>query len=171
MKNTTIIVIMVATISMAGCGKKSSSSSATPPTQAEAASSSLPVSQAALTAWQHGDRAEAISNFLAANWSSRPLFAVGSKLNVNEDQFKALSEADRAEMITQLDSLKELAAAVGHAGLDSASKGDVTQARKDFTSVKQFGAALESPDYSLIVQDIGKAFGKMSDTELTKLGK
>ena len=41
MKNTTITVIMAATILIAGCGKKSSSSSATPQAQAEAASSGL----------------------------------------------------------------------------------------------------------------------------------
>jgi predicted small lipoprotein YifL len=43
MKNTTITMIMAATILIAGCGKKSPSSSATPPpAQADAASSAYP---------------------------------------------------------------------------------------------------------------------------------
>src|ERR1035441_6566633 len=128
MKNTTMTVIMAATILIAGCGKKSPSSSTTPPpAQAEAASSS-PIAQPALTAWQQGDKTAAVSSFLAADWSARPLFAVGSTLSLSEAQFKALSDADRqaksTEMTAQLGSLKQLAAAVAQAGLDAASKGD-----------------------------------------------
>src|ERR1035441_2937394 len=110
MKNTTMTVIMAATILIAGCGKKSPSSSTTPPpAEAEAASSS-PVAQAALTAWQQGDKAAAVSSFLAADWSARPLFAADSPLSLSESQFKALSDADRQaksrEMMTQLPDRK-----------------------------------------------------------------
>jgi hypothetical protein len=175
MKNAIIIGVMAATILIAGCGKKSSSSSAMPPTaQAETVLSSSPVSQPALTAWQQGDKAAAVSNFLATDWSARPLFAAGSTLSLSEAQFKALSDADRQaksnEMTAQLGSLKQLAAAVAQAGLDAASKGDAPQARKDFTSLKQFGAALESSDYMLIVQLVGKGIEKRGDTELAKIG-
>jgi hypothetical protein len=176
MKNAIITGIMVATILIAACGKKSPSSSATPPPPAQAdATSSSPVAQPALTAWQQGDKAEAVSNFLAANWSARPLFAVGSTLSLSEAQFKALSDAERqarsTEMTAQLGSLKQLAAAVAQAGLDAASKGDASQARKDFTSLEQFGAALESSDYMLIVQLVGKGIEKRGDTELGKVGQ
>jgi len=159
MKNAIITGVMAAIILMAGCGKKSPSSSTTPPpAQADAASSS-PVAQPALTAWQQGDKAAAVSSFLAADWSAHPLFAAGSTLSLSESQFKALSDAERqaksTEMTAQLASLKQLAAAVAQAGLDAASKDDAPQARKDFTSLKQFGAALESSDYMLIVQLVG----------------
>ena len=175
MKNTTITVIMAATILIAGCGKKSPSSSATPPpAQADAASSS-PAAQPALTAWQQGDKAAAVSSFLAADWSARPLFAADSPLSLSESQFKALSDADRqtksSAMMSQLDSLKQLAAAVAQAGRDAASKGDTAQAKKYFTSLKQCGTALSSPGCLQIVQLVGKAFDKLSDKETAKIGQ
>jgi len=127
-----------------------------------------------LTAWQQGDKAAAVSNFLAADWSARPLFAGGSTLSLSEAQFKALSDADRqaksTEMTAQLGSLKQLAAAVAQAGLDAAAKGDASQARKDFRSLKQFGAALDSLDHMLLVQLVGKGIEKRGDTELGKIG-
>ena len=173
MKNVIITGVVAATVLIVGCDKKdgSSGSSATSPTAQADAASPLPAAQPALTAWKQGDKAAAVSSFLAADWSARPLFASGSTLNLTEDQFKALSEADRHDMLTQLASLKQLAASVGQAGLDAVSKGDAAQARKNFTSVKQFGAALQSPNYTLLVQQVGKAFEKMSDTELEKIGR
>jgi len=178
MKNTTITIIMAATILIAGCGKKNSSSgsSATPPTaQADAASSSSPVSQPALTAWQQGEKAAAVSSFLAADWSARPLFAAGSALSLNENQFKALSDADRqaksSELTAQLASFKQLASAVAGAGRDAASKGDVALARKYFTSLKECGTALDSPDCMDILRLVGRSFKKLADTELAKIGQ
>jgi predicted small lipoprotein YifL len=172
MKNTTITVIMAATILIAGCGKKSPSSSATPP---PAQTDASPAARPALTAWQQGDKATAVSSFLAADWSARPLFAADSSLSLSESQFKALSDAERqaksSDMMSQIDSLKQLAQAVVQAGHDATSKGDATQARKCFTSLKQCGTALESPDCMQLVQLVGKAFVKMSDTELTKIGQ
>lgn len=175
MKCTPITVVMAATILIAGCDKKSPSSTTTPPpAQADAASSS-PAAQPALAAWQQGDKAAAVTGFLAADWSTRPLFAADSPLSLSESQFAALSDADRQAKSTvltaQLDSFKELAAAVRHAGTDAASKGDVAQARKCFASLKQCGTALSSPDCLSLVQLVGKAFIKMSDAELAKIGQ
>jgi hypothetical protein len=176
MKNTIITAVMAAAILVAGCGKKSSTSSATPPpAQAEAAASSSPVSQAALAAWQIGDGAAAVSSFIAADWSARPLFAAGSALSLSEDQFKELSYAGRqaksGEMAAQLDSLKRLAATVAQAGRDAASKGDAAQARKYFTSLKQCGKALDSADYSSLVQIVGQSLQKKADAELAMIGQ
>ena len=176
MKNTTITVIMAATILIAGCGKKSPSSSATPPpAQADAVSSSSPISQPALTAWQQGDKAAAVSSFLAADWSARPLFAADSPLSLTESQFAALSAADRqakSSVVTaQLDSFKQLAAAVRQAGSDDTSKGDAAQARKCFTALKQCGTALASPDCLSLVQLVGQGLIKRADTELAKIGQ
>jgi major membrane immunogen (membrane-anchored lipoprotein) len=173
MKNAIITGVMAATILMAGCGKKSPSSSATPPPSQPGAASSSPVAQSALTAWQHGDKDTAVSSFLAADWSVRPLFVGDSTLTLTEGQFKALSDSDREaksrDMMSQIASLKQLAQAVAQAGLDAASKGDAPQARKDFTSLKQFGAALVSSDYMLLVQLVGKGIEKRGDTELAKI--
>jgi len=178
MNNTIITGVMAAFFLMAGCGKKSSSSSSPatpPPPQAEAASSSSPISQPALSAWQQGDKAAAVGDFLAADWSARPLFAAGSALSLTEDQFTALGDADRqaksSEMTAQLDSFKRLAAAVAQAGRDAASKGDAAQARKYFTSLKQCGAALDSPDCLRLVQLVGQGMKTRADTELAKIGQ
>jgi hypothetical protein len=181
MKHSITIGVMAAAVLLAGCGRKngSSGSSATPPTvKADVALSSLPILQPALTAWQQGDKSTAVSSFLAADWSARPLFAAGSPLSLSDDQMHALrahSEADyeakSRELLTELTHLKQLAKAVEEAGRDAASKGDVAQGRKDFTSLKQFGTALDSPDYVLIVQLVGRASKKMADTELATIGQ
>jgi hypothetical protein len=128
-----------------------------------------------MTAWQQGDKSTAISSFLAIDWSARPLFAPDSTLSLSEGQLKALSDADRqarsSEMMSQISSLKQLAAAVAQAGRDAASKGDSAQARKCFMSLKQCGTALDSADNLLMVQLVGQACKKMADTELAKIGQ
>jgi major membrane immunogen (membrane-anchored lipoprotein) len=175
MKNSSITVIMAATILIAGCGKKSPNSSTPPPSTPAVAASASPAAQPALTAWQQGDKASAVSSFLAADWSSRPLFAADSSLNLSEGQFKALSVAERdaksKEMMAQIATLKQMAQAVVQAGHEAISKGDTAQARKCFTALKQCGLALESPDGMQLVQLVGKAFVKMSDTESAKIGQ
>ena len=104
------------------------------------------------------------------------MFAPGSALSLSDAEFSSLPVTDQQlkdskEMVPQLDLLKQLAAAVIQAGRDAAAKGDITQARKYFTSLKQFGAALDSPDYTRIVQLVGQAFGQMADKELAKVGQ
>jgi len=178
MKIQTISAVMAVTILLAGCGKQNTpsgtASSTTNGQTSVPAVAAAPVAQAAMSAWQQGDKAAAVSSFLAADWSSRPLFASNSLLSLTEDQFKALSEADRQTRsgeIRQLDSMKQLAAAVAQAGRDAATKGDTAQAQKCFTALKQCGAALSSPDSLSLVQLVGKALNKMADTELAKIGK
>jgi hypothetical protein len=172
MKNIILTVIMAATILTVGCGKQSPGSSATRP---PASTNTSATAQPALTAWQQGDKAAAITNFLAADWSAHPLFAAGSSLNLSESQFKALSDTEREakskDMMAQIASLKQMAQAVMQAGEDAAAKGDTTQARKCFTSIKQCGTALESPDCMLLVQLVGKAFEQMGISRLAKIGQ
>jgi hypothetical protein len=166
MKTTTISAVLSLSLLLAGCGKKTSPPSSTP-------SSAAPVTESTLTAWQQGDTPKAVSNFVETDWSGRPLFAASSTLSLTEEQFKALSDAERqaksAEMMSQLESVRKLGAAVAQAGRDAASKGDTAQARKYFTSLKQCGTALDSPDCLSVVQLVGKAFKKMADTELAKI--
>ena len=101
------------------------------------------------------------------------MFASDSTLSLSEGQFVALSNAERqsksGEMMSQLASLKQLARAVAQAGRDAASKGDTAQARKHFTSLKQCGTALDSPDCLRIVQLVGQALKKMGDAELANI--
>jgi len=168
MRAITINTLLGFSLLLAGCGKKAN---------APTASSSSPaaVAQPALTAWQQGDQSAAISSFVATDWSSRPLFPPNSPLSLSEDQFKALSNGERqsksAEMMPQVDSLKRLAAAVAQAGREAASKGDTVLARKHFNSLKQCGAALNSPDGLRLVQLVGQGLQKLADAELAKIGQ
>jgi len=168
---------MAVAILLVGCSKQNISSGNSPSPAKERASAAFmsPVAQAALSSWQRGDQSAAVSSFLAADWSVRPIFASDSVLNLTEDKFKSLSVADQqaksAEIGNQLGSLKRLAAAVTQAGRDAAAKGDTTQAQNYFTSLKQCGAALNSPDSLIIVQLVGNSLDKMADTELAKIGK
>lgn len=177
MKIQAISTIIAAILLSAGCSKKNTTSG-TPQSAAKeqmSAASSSPVSQAAMAAWQQGDKPTAISTFLAADWNARPLFASDSVLSLTEGQFKSLSDTERklksAEMMKQIDSLKQLAAAAAQSGREAAAKGDTTQAQKCFTSLKQFGMALSGPECLSLVQIVGKGFARMADTELAKMSK
>lgn len=168
MKTTTRNAVLAVSILAAGCGKQ-------PVAPSSAPSATAPVTQSATTAWQQGDKTTAISSFVETDWSSRPLFASSSPLSLTEDQFKALSDAERpaksGEMFSQLDSLKQLAAAVAQAGRDAASKGNVAQARKYLASLKQCGAALDTSNSLALVRLVGQGMKKRADTEMSTLAQ
>jgi hypothetical protein len=167
-----IITGAMAAIMFAGCSKNVSSGGSTtsPTAQADA------ILQPALTAWQQGDKATAVSNFLAADWSDRPSSVSGSILSLTKDQYHALSDADRqaksVQVTAQLKALRDMTEhGVEQAGLDAASKGDSAQARKCFMSLKQCGTALDSPDVMQIVQLTGQALKKIADKEMAKISQ
>ncbi len=166
MKPTAIFTIVTASLLLAGCSKQSASPGSPPSTAAA-------VTQSAITAWQQGDKAAAVTRFVETDWTSRPLFASGSALSLTEDQFKALSNSERqtksGEMMPQLDSLKQLAAAVAQAGQDAAAKGDAAQARKHFAALNECGAALDSSDSLALVRLVGQGLKKRAVTEMSKL--
>ena len=163
MKTIAIVTVLAASL-LAGCGKKPASQSTPPSTVA-------PVTQSAMTAWQQGDKAAAVTSFVGTDWSSRPLFASDSTLSLSEDQFKSLPdwERRRSEMRPQIDSLKQLAAAVAQAGRDAAAKGDVAQARQHFAALRECGAALDTSDSLAIVRLVGQGMKKRAETEMSKL--
>jgi hypothetical protein len=173
MKKSIIIGVIAVTTWLVGCGNESANSSASQPSARQDSSSRSFTALPALTAWQRGDKAAALANFLSADWNMRPLFPGHSPLSLTEDQFRGLSRAQQdtksQEILTQISSLKQLAQAVAEAGREAASKGDLTHARKSFTSMKQFGAALTDPTCLQVVQLVGKAIEKSSDSELAKL--
>ena len=150
---------MAVAILLAGCGKKGAT----------------PVAQATITAWQEGDTAGAVSNFVAADWSARPLFASDSTLSITEAQVRLLSAADSKtkakDLGLQLDLLKKLAAAVIQAGTNSAAHGDFAQARKYFVSLEQFGTAMNDPAHVKLVQLVGMSIKQRANSELTKIGR
>ena len=150
---------MAVAILLAGCGKKGAT----------------PVAQATITAWQEGDTAKAVSNFVVADWSARPLFASDSTLSLTTDQVRLFSDADSKrkakELGLQLDLLKKLAAAITQAGTNSAAHGDFAQARKYFMSLGQFGAAMNDPGHVKLVQMVGVTIKRRADDELAKIGQ
>ena len=169
--------LIAASLFIAGCRKQppSTTNPAASPPASTAATSAPTGAQSALTAWQQGDQTAAVSNFLATDWSARPLFAEGSTLNLSETQFKALTDADRqaksVEMMAQLATLKQLAQAMVQSGQRAVAQGDPAQARKRFTSLKECGAALRNPTCLQLVQLVGKSFEQLADAELAKLGQ
>jgi hypothetical protein len=153
-----LAALVLIAIALAGCSKKGAST---------------PVVQSVLTAWQHGDHAAAISQFVATDWSRRPLFAPGSVMSLSEAQFDALPKAEAEskmnEFMPQMATIRDLTKGVLQAGNDAAGKGDSAKARKYFESVKQFGGALESPEHLKIVELAGRGIKQMAETELVKV--
>ena len=167
--------VTVAALLIAGCGKKTGApgGGAVPPPAQAAAATASPVAQAILAEWRQGDQTAAVRDFLAADWSARPLFAADSVLSLSEAQFQALSDTDRqaksGELTAQLDSLKKLAVAVAQAGNNALAQGDAPQARKDFNALKQFGSALAGSENLLLAQLTGQAIVKKADAGLAKI--
>jgi len=166
MKTRIITISLGLSLLLASCSRKSS-----PP--ASAPSATAPVASPLIVAWKQGDKSVAISHFVETDWNSRPLFASGSACNLTEAQFRALprekQQQESEEMIAEITSLKELAAATAQAGRDAAWNGDKAQARKYFAALQQCGAALDSSTYSLLVQKVGQALKRISDAELKNL--
>lgn len=178
MKIRTMSVVTAASILLVGCSEQSSSSNEAAPLANEQGSANpvaVPVLQPAMTAWQQGDKSAAVSKFLAADWSARPLFPASSPLGLSADQIKALSAAEKeakaGQMASEVGSLNALLVAAMQAGDDAAAKGDTTQARKYFTALQQCGAVLASPQYPIIVQPIGQAFEARAKAKLAKMGQ
>jgi hypothetical protein len=171
MKITTISMAAAAFVLLVGCSKQniSSGTSSSPTTAA------VPIAQPAMSAWGQGDKTTAVTEFVATDWSLRPLFATNSALSFSEDQFNAFSEAENnvksAELLSQLDLLKQLARAVVQTGDDAAAKGDIPQARKCFNSLDQCGAALNTTNNGRLVQLVGQAFQKLAKSKMTKIGQ
>ncbi len=166
MKTLIFDAVLILALLLVGCGKKASAPNSSSP-------GGVPVAQAALAAWQQGDKLTAVNRFIQADWSAPPLFASESVLSLSEKQFKSLSNSERTaksgEMMAQVESLKKLGTAVADAGREAAAKGGKEQARRNFTSLTQSGTALDSPDCLAIVQLVGKGFKKIGETELAKL--
>ncbi len=67
MKTLIFDAVLILGLLLVGCGKKASAPISSSP-------GGVPVAQAALTAWQQGDKLTAVNRFIQADWSARPLF-------------------------------------------------------------------------------------------------
>ena len=172
-----LAVIICLSAGFVGCGKSGGppATAASPTAQTKSATSAAPATSSILTAWQQGDRASAVRLFLETEWTARPLFPPGSTLALSEQQYAALPASkrasDEAQLLATTQALKGVAAAVAQAGRDASAKGDASQARRYFTSLKQCGQALDSPESLAITRAVGRAVKKLGETELSKLGQ
>lgn len=146
-----------------------------PKPQAIVGSARSPGFESVMTAWQQGDKATAISHFVQVDWTARPLFAPDSALGLSEAQFETVPASSRPakqqELIAHVPILKHIGLAVLEAGKDAAAKKDFDTAKKYFASVQQCGDALSGPDFTLLVQQVGKFINKMADEESAKLSQ
>jgi pantothenate kinase len=148
----------------AGCERKGSA----PGNQAEPSTARTPLEQA-ISAWQQGDRAAAVSRFTEIDWSRGAAFSKNAASSLREKDLATLTPADRQrrmeEVMAQLKELKPLFSAVAQAGKDAAAKKDYAEARRCFTKLNQCGEALDTPDGLLIVKLVGRAAKKMAAKE------
>ena len=166
-QSLTITVLTVGLV-VAGCRQQSNTTPA-----------GTSILQPALAAWQQGDRVGAVSNFVAADWSVGQLFAPDSILSLTETQFHAQVrggvtkigniQAKSDQMIKELQTMKELTAAVAQAGRDAVATNDVALARRHFSSLHQFGTALDSSNSLAILRLDAQAIKRKAEKELATL--
>src|SRR5215469_11173057 len=123
MKHLIRLELVAAVVLLAGGSKGDQTSNAPAPSTVAPQHTvpvSTPVLQPIFTAFQVGNTAQAVDLFTQANWSGRPIFPSGMALGLTDAQFKAIPESERKlkmnEMLTQLDLVKRLAAAISNAG-------------------------------------------------------
>lgn len=167
-----LLTVTVLTLAVVGCRK-----------QTAPVVTATPVAQPALSAWLQGDRGGAVSNFLAADWTAGPLFAPDAILSLTEAEFsgqvkpgwmpgffmKDRIEAARVQMTKEHATLKQLAAAVAQAGRDAAATNDVALARKHFTSLQRFAAAIDTSNSLRILRLDAQPIKKRADNALATL--
>lgn len=153
----TIGIPFCVAVALTGCGKRDQASVLSP----------------IMEQWEKGEKTEAINRFVEADWKARPLFAPGSAMSLNEDQFQKLTPdivADKMkEVIPRINTLRQIAQGVMEAGKEAMKQGDKAKARKHFTAVKQCGEAINSAETLKVVQLVGQAIVKLSDAELVKV--
>lgn len=146
----------------------SAQSNAASPNSAPSEKQALVTLDHAMTLWRAGKKDEAAVQFLAVDFSKRPLFPSGSVLNFTEAQFIALPQAARDKMAKpmqdDLQTLKQIAAHVRAAGEAAKTAGDTTKATQCSTQLQKCGDAFDQPDSLALRKLVGKAFKKMAVT-------
>ena len=162
---TPIAAALALCLALAGCSRQQTapSSSSSPPPEATLAQEQTPL-EAALSLWEHGDKAGAVQRFLEADWNSHRMFSPGSPLSMTEKDLMKLPPEVREErlaiVMNRLKTLKELAKAVRDKGV-AAAAADQEQARRCFAQLDECGAALDQPEALKIVQLYARVMRKM----------
>lgn len=158
----------------AGCGKKNSVQSGADQSQhsspASASASASPL-EAVLSQWQNGDHAGAVKRFIETDWKSGAVFSPGSALSRKESELPGMSAPAReklvADVLAQLNVLKQLAGAVRDQGVATAAT-DQRLSRRCWLKLDECGAALDRPEGLKILQLTAQSIRKMAANEGAK---
>ncbi len=121
-----------------------------------------------MTTWKSGDKETAVRVFLEMDLS-KPIFSPGTPLANSEAQFMALPVAGRerigAEILADLQVIKEIAVRVAEAGKEAKAKGDAATARKCLEQIDTLGGQIDEPSCTVIAQKVGQALKRMAAKE------
>jgi hypothetical protein len=163
--STPIAAALALCLALAGCGRQqiAPSSSSSPPPEATLAQEQTPL-EAALSLWEHGDKAGAVQRFVEADWKSHRMFSPGSPLSMTEKDLMKLPPKVREERLAivmkRVETLSGPAKAVRDKGVAAAAT-DQEQARRCFAQLDECGAALDQPEALKIVQLYARVMRKM----------
>jgi hypothetical protein len=136
------------------------------PLAAEAKTSQRPSLDRAMKFWQAGNKDDALKEFVAVDFTQRPLFPKGSVLAYSEKEFMALpravSEKIAPQILTEIRPLKGLALHVKEAAVTAQTQGDQGKADKYLLQLKRCGEALGHPDSLAILRTFEKVFTRLS---------
>lgn len=180
-----LLLVLSIVVLTTSCGKKGTETKA-PGREAAQAPGSISA-ESAIAAFKQGDRAGAVEKFVRVDWTRRPLFPADSLLNLSEEQFKekilAIRQAARPgtvplskeeqeladKLMNEIRTLKELVRAVADEAKAAAARGDRSTAQRYYTAIRNCGQALQSQEFTQMVQLAGKGFVKLADEGLKGL--
>src|SRR5262245_20664379 len=165
---TTLSAMVLSASLLAGCGKNNQTQSAKAPPQAS--SGERTALEQSISAWTSGDKAGAVAQFLQIDWTKGKPFSSGSILHYSEAEFAALPPETRAKLgdqMADITALKELGRQVTQQGREAAAKGDKAERAKYFNAIAQCGQRLDQQDCLALLQQVGTAFNKLAEKELT----
>lgn len=132
------------------------------PTTTEAKSSQRPTLDRAMKHWQAGNKDDALKEFVAVDFTQRPLFPKGSVLAYSETEFMALpravNEKIHPQILSEIRPLKGLALHVKEASVAAQNQGDKAKADKYLLQLQRCGEALDHPNSLALLQVVGKGF-------------
>lgn len=136
------------------------------PTATEAKTSRRASLDQAMKLWQAGQQEAALKEFVAVDFTQRPLFPKGSVLAYSEKEFMALpravNEKIHPQILSEIRPLKGLALHVKEASVAARNQGDKGKADKYLLQLKRCGEALGHPDSLALLRTFEKAFTRLA---------
>ena len=157
---------VVTSLWLGGCSKQPSTEAPQKPATSAGQSSSW---TECLGLWKGGNQPAAVEKFLALNWDAPDLFSASSPLRYSEAEIVGLPAATREqvmkEAMTEIQTLKALAAQVQELRKQALAQKDQAKADQCVQCLQRCGARLEQPSSMKILQLVGTAIKKMAARE------